>query len=317
MRVKICCIGVLMIISAGELLVEFVSHELDCGLAKTTKFSGPFPSGAPAIFVNQAAKVGAKSKMIGGVGADPFGKLILDRLISDSVDVENVQCHPDHTTGAAFVSYYSDGSRKFVFHISNTASDRELTYEPLQPGCIFHVSGSSLGFSNLRESLMNLVEDAASVGAVSFDPNIRPETIADSKTRNCLDKILELCTYLLPSEADLDYLSPGSNCDDYIYKNLEIGKRAVVIKRGKFGAIGSDGGEIIKSSPLLVEEIDPTGAGDCFCGTFIGLIDQSASFELAINQATIAGGLHVTQRGPMDWNPTLEEIDLQITKERA
>ena len=56
-----------MVITLGELIIEFASNEIDCGLKKITTFSGPFPSGAPAIFINQASKVGAKTKIYGSV----------------------------------------------------------------------------------------------------------------------------------------------------------------------------------------------------------------------------------------------------------
>ncbi|MEW7006595.1 carbohydrate kinase family protein [Lentilitoribacter sp. EG35] len=306
-----------MIITAGELLVEFVSHELDCGLAKTTQFSGPFPSGAPAIFASQAARVGAKCGMIGSVGNDPFGSVLIDRLVADGVNVDSVTTRSDHTTGTAFVSYFTNGSRCFVFHLNNTAADRELVSPVILPETIFHISGSSLGNTALRSGIMNIVEEVASVGEISFDPNIRQELMSDPETRCCLDKIMDVATYLLPSDADIDFLFPDSSPEDIISKMLAMGKKAVVVKQGADGAIGSCDGNIVKSNPIAVEEVDPTGAGDCFCGTFIGLIDQRASFEDALNAATIAGGLHVLERGPMEWNPTLEEINKHKVSERA
>ena len=33
-----------MVITLGELIVEFASNEIDCGLKKITTFSGPYPS---------------------------------------------------------------------------------------------------------------------------------------------------------------------------------------------------------------------------------------------------------------------------------
>jgi len=47
------------IIAVGELLVEFVSHNKGCGLKALSEYSGPYPSGAPAICIDQAARMGA------------------------------------------------------------------------------------------------------------------------------------------------------------------------------------------------------------------------------------------------------------------
>ena len=45
-----------------------------------------FPSGAPAIFIDAAARLGIPAGMIGGVGDDGFGKNLLLRLQKDGVE---------------------------------------------------------------------------------------------------------------------------------------------------------------------------------------------------------------------------------------
>ena len=89
------------------------------------------------------------------------------------------------------------------------------------------------------------------------------------------------------------------------------------MKQGARGVIGSDGTSLIRLPALAVDEVDPTGAGDCFCGTLIGLLDQGYPFKEALAAANIAGALHVTQRGPMEWNPTLSEIQEHLEMEPA
>lgn len=44
-----------IIATVGEILVEFVSHRRNCALERISDYSGPYPSGAPAIFLDQAA----------------------------------------------------------------------------------------------------------------------------------------------------------------------------------------------------------------------------------------------------------------------
>ena len=80
-----------MVITLGELIVEFASNEIDCGLKKITTFSGPYPSGAPAIFINQASKVGAKTKIYGSVGNDMFGESLINRLKNDATSKDLVK----------------------------------------------------------------------------------------------------------------------------------------------------------------------------------------------------------------------------------
>lgn len=306
-----------MIVTIGELLVEFVSHEIGCGLSKNTEFSGPYPSGAPAIFADQAARVGAQSSIFGSVGNDPFGQLLLGRLRADGVDVKSVQTHSTRTTGTAFVSYFDDGSRTFVFHLDDTAADQIEDDLTLESGAILHISGSSLGNKRIRQSIMGLVEQARSIGKISYDPNIRPELMQDAAIKSCIDDIIDASDYLLPSEDDLVALFPSLTDETFIHDMLARGKTAAIVKRGAKGVIGSCGDGIVRVDPIAVQQVDPTGAGDCFCGTFMGLIDQGIAFEESLRAANMAGALHVTQRGPMEWNPSLDEIQAQSGQRRA
>ena len=112
-----------VIIAVGELLVEFVSHHKGCELKALSEYSGPYPSGAPAICIDQAARLGAATALYGGVGADNFGAALIERLNTNGVDTSGIEQLENKTTGVAFVSYFEDGSRTFIFHLNNTAAD--------------------------------------------------------------------------------------------------------------------------------------------------------------------------------------------------
>ena len=57
------------IVIMGELLVEIMRAEEDVQLYETGKyFRGPFPSGAPGIFISTAARLGHSAAIISGVG---------------------------------------------------------------------------------------------------------------------------------------------------------------------------------------------------------------------------------------------------------
>lgn len=89
----------------------------------------PSPAERPGIFISTAARLGCSAGIIAGVGRDDFGKNILDRLKKDGVDVSRVLESDKGSTGVAFVTYYSDGERKFIFHVDGTPA-----VEPKAPG---------------------------------------------------------------------------------------------------------------------------------------------------------------------------------------
>lgn len=78
------------IVTMGELLCEIMRPTENVELYETGYFRGPFPSGAPGIFISTAARLGCSAGIIAGVGRDDFGKNILDRLKKDGVDVSRV-----------------------------------------------------------------------------------------------------------------------------------------------------------------------------------------------------------------------------------
>ena len=99
-----------------------MATELGDGFLEPISLIGPYPSGAPAIFIDQVAKLGQPCGMIGCVGDDDFGQVNTGRLRRDGVDVSAIAVDPTLPTGSAFVRYRADGSRDFVYNIRHSAS---------------------------------------------------------------------------------------------------------------------------------------------------------------------------------------------------
>src|SRR5947209_20405583 len=104
------------IVTIGEILVEIMAAEPGEGFLEPIKLIGPFPSGAQAIFIDQAARFGQPAAMIGCVGDDDFGRGNINRLARDGGDVSAIRIDPESATGSAFVRYRGDGSPDFVFN---------------------------------------------------------------------------------------------------------------------------------------------------------------------------------------------------------
>ena len=307
------------IVTVGEILVEFVSHRKNCGLREISDYSGPYPSGAPAIFADQAARMGAPTEMIGGVGNDGFGQSVLARLKADGVGTRGITINAEHSTGVAFVTYYDTGNRDFIFHLTDTASDHFVVPTDLfvPSEVLLHVSAASLGNAAMREMIMALareVDDAG--GQINCDPNARPELMRDDVVRDALNEVMERSTCLMPSTSDLGFLFPKLSEDAAIDRLLNAKAEIIVIKRGAAGATVVGDGERYDFAGHTVAEVDPTGAGDCFGGTFIGLLAQGAPLRTAGEQANAAGALAVTRRGPMEGNSNTEEIAAFIKQQQ-
>lgn len=300
-----------VILSVGEILVEFVSHTQGCALERIGDYSGPYPSGAPAIFLDQSARMGARTYMFGGVGDDGFGRAVLKRLRDDGVGTGGVRTFPGRSTGTAFVSYYDDGSRDFIFHLANTAADMVTVDSDSLPDApvVLHVSAASLGIAPLRDAIMATMHSVlASGGKICCDPNARPELMKDAAARAALQEVIAQSHVLMPSTSDLGFLFPELDEAESIEQLLQSETSIIVIKRGAAGATIVADGVRHEISGHAVEEVDPTGAGDCFCGTFVAMLSQGASPAEAGRLANAAGAIAVTRRGPMEGNSSPQQI---------
>src|SRR4029453_10253924 len=141
------------VLTVGEILVEIVATTKGDGFREPQALIGPFPAGPPSIFIDQIGRLGTPAAIIARVGDDDFGRLNLDRLIADGVDVSGIEVAKGEATGSAFVRYRPDGSRAFVYNIGHSATGK-LTLTPgaeaLTESCDhMHVMGTALSAPGL------------------------------------------------------------------------------------------------------------------------------------------------------------------------
>jgi len=305
---------VLKVVTLGEILVEIMTDERGHGFREPLRLVGPFPSGAPAIFIDQVAKLGQPCGIIGCVGDDDFGRVNLERLGKDGVDGKAVEVHPTYVTGSAFVRYRDDGGRDFVFNIRNSACGQlRLTktgLELLQECNNLHVSGASLSSPQMIEMVAKAIELVkTNGGSVSFDPNIRKEVVRDPEVRAALQAVLASCDTFLPSGEELTLLTKATTPEAAVAEILGMGVGAIVVKNGAKGATYHDVNGSRNAPGYPVEEVDPTGAGDCFGATFITCRLQGRSVEESLDYANASGARAVTIRGPMEGTSSFAQLD--------
>lgn len=302
-------------VTVGEILVEIMASTTGQGFTEPQPLFGPFPSGAPAIFMDQVARLGGNAGIIACVGDDDFGRLNVDRLKRDGVDISAISISIDRPTGSAFVRYRPDGSRDFVFNIMHSAAGFvELTPQAIQlidRAGHAHVMGSAFAIPGVGEIIRKLVESVRQRGgSVSFDPNIRKELLDNSEFKEQLDYMLDHSDLLLPSGEEL-FLAAG--CDDELAAVSALharGIQEIVLKRGSRGATFFDAsGERDDFGGFLVEEVDPTGAGDAFGATYLTSRRLGIGPQQSLERAAAAGARNVTIQGPMSGLPGVEELD--------
>ncbi|MCA3511281.1 MAG: sugar kinase [Rhodobacter sp.] len=302
--------------SLGELLVEFVCTERGGRNLRAALYVGPFPSGAPGIFIDQAARTGGRAVFAGAVGDDAFGQVLRDRLAQAGVAQNLIRVVPGLPTGTAHVSYNPDGSRDFVFNIAHSAAGRfpggDAAVDAFVAAGVrvLHISGSSLGDPDMRGRALEICRGLRARGvAISVDPNIRTELVADTGYLEAVRRLMGMAACVLPSDADAALLFPGQGFADWSAGLLAGGASVVALKRGADGAVARDARGTVQVAGHSVRAVDPTGAGDCFCGTLVPLLAAGMPLDKALRRANAAGALAVMRLGPMEGNSTPAQID--------
>lgn len=319
MSVSIC--------TMGELLVEFLSKKMNQGFSQPGEFLGPYPSGAPAIFAAQVARLGFDAILFGCVGNDDFGHLNIERLRSEGVITDGITVTDKAPTGTAFVSYRSVLERDFIFNIPNSASGyltADLVDVSLLRSCRhFHIMGSSLFSFRIIDAVRQVIQTIkANGGTVSFDPNIRKEMLTIPEMNQAFDYILEYTDIFLPGEEELRHFASGRHQreTDIVDELLQNGVQHIVIKRGQNGASHyqrTDGKRRELHLPGHVTQVvDPTGAGDCFGATFVSLFLRGYQIEKALHYANASGALAVSCKGPMEGLSSLKQIERFLEQQR-
>jgi len=306
------------VISLGTMLVEVMRVNLDEPLNRPGTFVGPFPSGDTAIYIDTVARLGHAGGYIGAVGADDFGRCMLDRFAEDGVDFTCGRVLPDHTTGVAFVAYFGDGSRKFVYHWRHAAAG-QLSPEYVDPTYLadtrwLHLTGCNLAVTeSARDAGFKAMRHLREGAKVSFDPNIRPEVLSVEQIRGLVAPVIERADVILPSLGEAKMLT-GAESDEAGCRLWAGQGKIVVLKQGPRGSRVFTGDMDFEVASFPVTEVDPTGAGDSFSAGFTVALLEGMELRDAARFANAVGALAVTLKGPMEGAPRRDEVNALLGK---
>ncbi len=95
------------------------------------------------------------------------------------------------------------------------------------------------------------------------------------ETRQELVQTIRDWDFLLINDAEARMLSGEHNLRRAAQKILDLGPNTLVIKRGEYGAMLFRRDTLFMVPGYLLEDVfDPTGAGDCFAGGFVGYLAE-------------------------------------------
>jgi sugar/nucleoside kinase (ribokinase family) len=279
-----------MLLIVGEAIVAYQRED-------DGPFTGPWPSGSPAIAAYVAGRLGVPTTFVGGIGRDDHGRVMTDGLAAGGVETGHLAVSGDRPTATASITYRGE-EREFDFRVTGSAAvqvtDRDLGDLPERAGWL-HLSGSALIFGEpLAATTLTALRRARAAGArISVDPNVRPSALTPA-TRDALVEVLGLAHVLLPSEGELEALGLDP---------AGFGDAVVCTTYGSGGATVRDASGSAHLDALPVDAIDTDGAGDSFAAGFIAASLAGASPRDAAREGIRVAAEAVQVVGPMTVRP--------------
>ncbi len=284
------------IVAIGEPMVEF--NQTRAGEPRYLQGFG----GDTSNMAIAAARQGSRVAYVTRVGDDEFGRMLLDLWIRENVDTQAVAVDGAAHTGVYFVTHGESGHVFSYLRAGSAASRMRVEELPLELICssrFLQASGISLGISaNAADCVLAAFEAARAAGVrVALDSNLRLKLWPLARARAVIGAAMALTDYFFPSIEDAQALAGLTDHDAIIDWAHRLGTRTVLLKLGAQGVIVSDGTRRETIPGFKVDAVDATGAGDCFCGSFLARLAAGDMLWEAARYANAAAALSTTGFG--------------------
>lgn len=311
----------------GELLIDFTCRSVDEDGYPTM---AAHPGGAPANFLAALSKYGARTAMLGKVGSDAFGKLLIKTLDGAGIDTRGMVMAEDFFTTLAFVTLDAHGEREFSFARKPGADTRiefaELDLGIIERARVFHFGTLSLTDEPSRTATYRAVEYARDSGKlVTFDPNLRrPLWRSLDDARAQMRWGLAHADIVKISDEEVGFLFGLSPEGGAVHILESFGVKLVFVTCGADGCLYKNASaEGFAAGLHDIDVIDTTGAGDIFGGAAVYKILKAGKppealtaeeLEDAAAFACAAAGLSTTRSGGISSVPEYDEVMARLSE---
>jgi ribokinase len=243
-----------------------------------------------------ASRLGGNVSLFGSIGEDENGRIILEKLQKEKVNINYIQKVKDKPTGVAFIELCKSENRIIVISGANECTDisyiNRMKNDLLQHDIIIFQLETPI---EMMEFIIPILYEHRKI--IIVDP---------APAKNLKKEILNKITYLTPNEHEYQTVFDSNESMEILLKQYP---NKLIITRGSKGVTYFDGEKIVNVPSILVTPVDTTGAGDTFSGAFALAIAKGKELFESIKFGNIAAGLSVTKRGAQTGMPYMEDIE--------
>lgn len=263
------------------------------------------PGGKGATQAVAAARMGGRVRMVGRVGDDLFGPVLLEALRSNQVDVEGVAVDPDCASGAGVIIVDETGQNRVLATYGANLQCDDMQLAQVE---------ASLDWADVLMLQMEIPFDVSlAAAALATERNVTVLLDPAPPGQIPLD-VFPAFDIITPNQHEGQFHTGVEVSDPESAKQAaqilrERGTRIAIVKIGEHGVYFSscDSSGFIEA--FDVNAVDTTSAGDAFGGALAVALGERRPLEEAVRFAAAAGALAVTRTGVQDAMPARTEVE--------
>ena len=301
------------VITLGETMGMFESVELG-RLSQARDFRLRI-GGAESNVAIGLARLGARVRWVGRVGADELGGRVSRELRAEGVEVRAIVDDVAQTglmiksrpiSGVTAVTYYRGGSA------GSRLSPDDVDADEIASARILHLSGITPALSSdAARAVEFAIECARSAGVpVSFDVNHRSSLWRDRDASPIYRRLVEGADILFAGEDEARLIVDAEDVSGLADQLAALGPSQVVIKRGALGCHARIDGVHSDVAAVPIVAVDTVGAGDAFVAGYLAEWCESAPASVRLATAVQAGAFACLGTG--DWESLPTRADLAM-----
>jgi sugar/nucleoside kinase (ribokinase family) len=300
-----------LLISGGDIVPRFGQAEQLVG-DYTLEMGG-----SCCIFACQAARLGLRAAVLGRVGDDAFGRLIVARLEGCGVDVRHVSVDPALKTGLGIALCVEDDRAILTYMGSISALRPADITDALLAGARHLHYGSYYLHTGLRPQAVAILRRARALGlTTSLDTNWDPAERWDG----VLGEVLPQVDVFLPNEQEALRISGAATLEGAVSRLRAGGASLIAIKRGAQGARLYAGGDVLDCAAVAPAAsdhggaADSVGAGDSFDAGFLAAWLRKMPLARCLEMACACGRAVAGAAGGLAGQLAWDEVQQQVAQ---
>ncbi|MDX9691062.1 MAG: ribokinase [Acholeplasmataceae bacterium] len=252
-----------------------------------------------------AKKMGGEVYMLGDVGNDIQGKSMIKNLAEIGIRTEGISIHKEEKSGIAMITLFDQNNEIIVYPGANLLSKHQKVQKVLNQ--FSHVYDYFV--FQFEKKLMDIETTLHMARSKKLYTVCNPSPMDKAfvlKIAHHIDLlVINETEYETITEKPFDYHAPMRNLNELHM----LGFMDAIITMGEHGVVAViDSYKYLFKAPK-VEVVDTTGAGDTFLGSYISLVSQGYEVKDALEMATKAASISVTQYGAQTSMPSKKDMD--------